>query len=62
MQKCVLDEMAVSVKILVITSLLLSVLARRDHGDHALSGGLFDDGVTVVALVGQQVLGADAFD
>jgi hypothetical protein len=27
-----------------------------------LSGGLFDDGVTVVALVGQQVLGADAFD
>ena len=62
MQKRVLNEMAVSVKVLVITSLPLSILARRNHGNHALSDGLFDNGVTVVALVGQQVFGADPLD
>ena len=62
MQKCVLDEMAVPVEVLVIASLLLSVFARRDDHAHALSSGLLNDGIAVVALVGQQVLGAESFD
>lgn len=59
MQKCVLDEMAVPVEVLVMASLLLSVFAWRDHDAHALSGGLLDDDIAVVALVGQQVLGTE---
>ena len=62
MQKCVLNKMAVPVEVLVITSLRLSIFARRDHDAHALSGGLFDDGITVVALVSQQVLGTESFN
>lgn len=54
--------MAMSVKMLVIAPLLLSVFAWRDHHAHALSGGLLDDGIAVVTLVGQQVLGADPFN
>ena len=61
MQKCVLNEVAMSVKMLVIASLLFSVFARRDHDAHALSGGLLDNDITVVALVGQQVLGTESF-
>lgn len=62
MQKRVLNEMAVSVEMLVITALLVSVLARRDHDAQALSRGLQGDGIAVVALVGQQVLGAEPFN
>ena len=61
MQKCVLNEMAVPVEVLVITSLPLSIFAGWDHDAHALSGGLLDDDITVVALVGQQVLGTESF-
>ena len=62
MQKCVLNEMAVPVEVLVITSLLLSIFAGRDHDAHTLSGGLLDDDITVVALVSQQVLGTESFN
>ncbi len=54
--------MAVSVEVLVIRSLLLSILAGWDHNAHALSGGLQGNGITVIALVGQQVLGTDPFN
>ncbi len=50
------------VEVLVIASLLLPVLAGRDHDAHALSGGLFNDGIAVVALAGQQVLGTEPFN
>ena len=50
------------VKVLVIASLLLSIFTRRDHDAHALSGGLLDYGIAVVALVGQQVLGTESFN
>ena len=50
------------VKVLVITSLRLSVFAGRDHDAHALSGGLLDDGIAVVALVSQQMLGTEPFN
>ena len=62
MQKCVLNEVAVPVEVLVITSLLLSVFAGWDHDAHTLSGGLLDDGITVVALIGQQVFGAESLN
>ena len=51
-----------SVKMLVIASLRLSIFARRDHDAHALSSGLLDDDITVVALVGQQMLGTESFN
>ena len=50
------------VKVLVIASLLLSIFAWRDHDTHALSVGLLDDGITVVTLVGQQMVGAESFN
>lgn len=50
------------VKVLVIASLLLSIFAWRDLGAHALSGGLLDDDIAVVTLVGQQMLGAEPFN
>lgn len=62
MQKCVFNEMAVSVEVLVIASLFLSIFARRDHDAHALPRGLLDNGIAIVTLVGQQVLGADPFN
>ncbi len=62
MEECVLDEMAVSVEVFVITSVLCSVFARRDHDAHALSGGLWGDDITVVTLVGQQMLGAETLN
>ena len=62
MQECVLNEMAMPLKVLVITSLRLSVFAGRDHDAHALSDGLLDNGIAVVALVGQQVLGTEPFN
>jgi hypothetical protein len=62
MQKCILNEMAVPVEVLVITSLPLSIFAGWDHDAQALSGGLLDNGIAVVALVGQQVLGAEPFN
>ena len=62
MQKCVLNEMAVPIEVIVIASLRLSVFARWDHDAHALSSGLLDDGIAVVALVGQQVFGAEPFN
>ena len=50
------------VEVLVIASLPLSVFAGWDLDAHALSGGLLDDDITVVALVGQQMLGAESFN
>ena len=50
------------VKVLVIASLLLSVFTRRDYDAHALCRGLRDDGIAVVTLVGQQVLGTESFN
>lgn len=62
MQKCVLNKMTMSIKMFVIVSLLLSILAGRDHHAHALSDGLLNDGITVITLVGQQVLSTKPFN
>ncbi len=62
MQKGVLNKVTMSIEVRVILSLLLPILAGRDHRAHALSGGLRDEGITVVTLVGQQVLGAESVD
>lgn len=62
MQKRVFDKMAVAVNMFVIYPLFLSVFARRDHDAHALTLGLLDESITVIALVSQQVLGTDPFN
>lgn len=45
---------------LVIGSLLLSVFAWWNHGLHALDCGFLNDGITVVALISNQVLRVEA--
>ncbi len=59
MQKCVLNKMAMSVEVLVIVALRYPVVTGWNDGRHPLRDGLLDDGVTVVAFVGEQVFGAD---
>ena len=48
------------VQVFVISALLFAVLAWRDNGIHALFVGLLNNGITVVALISQQVLGGHA--
>jgi len=51
--------MAMPVEVLVIVALRCPVFAGRDDRRHAVRGGLFDEGITVIAFVGEQVFGAD---
>lgn len=59
-KKCFLDEVALPVQMFVIFAPLLSVFSWRDHRLHALRSRLLNDGIAVVALVGNQVLRRDA--
>lgn len=54
--------MAQLVEILVVRSLVLPVLLRRDDGGHALVGGLLKDGIGVVALIGNQMVRVNSFN
>lgn len=62
MQECILDQVPQLIQVLVIDALLFAILARRDMGLHALLDGQLNDGITVVALVCQEVLGVHPFD
>ena len=61
-QKGILDEMPLLVEMSIILTQHFSVLSRRDHRPHALLLGQRDDGVAVVALVGNQMLCTQARD
>ena len=52
----VLNQMAQFVEVFVIVALNESVLLGRDHRIHPLSRRLFEDGVGVVAPVGQKMV------
>lgn len=61
-QKSVFHQMPQFVAVLVIGARLFAVAARRNLRLHTLSGGLLQDGVAVVSLVGDQMLGRQSFD
>lgn len=62
MQKRLFHQMALTIQVLVIVTLFLAVLARRNLGLHPLAFRLLDEGVTVVALIRDQVFGGEALD
>ena len=55
-QEGVFHQLAQFVEVFVITALVFAVFLGRNHGCHLLLNGLLDDGICIVALVGQQVL------
>ena len=61
-EKCILDEMPLLVEMSIIVTQHFSVLSRRDHRPHALPFGKRDDGVAVVAFVGDQILGTQTLN
>ena len=61
-QKGVLHEMAQLVEVAVVFPEHPAVFPGRDHRLHALPFGLRDDGVAVVALVGNQAVRAEPCD
>ena len=58
----VLDQMTQFVEVFVIIALHQSMLPGRDHRTHALPRGLFQDGVGVVAPIGQKMVGGQTLD
>ena len=62
MQKGVFDQVPQLVEMFVIFSLLLAVLSRRNLRFHALPMRLINDGVTVIALISEQMIRADALN
>ena len=62
MQEGILHEMTQFVEVAVVVPEHLAVFPGRDHRLHALPFGLLDDGVAVVALVGNQAVRAEPCD
>jgi len=56
MQKGVLDQVPQLIEMVVIGTLLLAILSRRNVCLHAQRVRLLNDGITVIALVGEQVI------
>ena len=62
MQECIFDQMAQLVAIFVVGALNGSVFLRRSNNTRALRGGLFTDGIRIIPLIGDQLIGVDTFD
>lgn len=62
MQECVFDQVPLSIEMAVECALNLAVFARRNFRLHALCLSLFNNGIAVIALVGNQMLGAQTGD
>lgn len=58
----IFDQVAQFVEVLVVVARLFTIAARRNLRLHALPGGLSHNGVAVVSLVCDQVLGRQPFD
>ena len=61
-KKGVFDPVAQLVEVFVIGSLHGAVFLGGDNRVHALTFSLFQDGVGVIPLVGQQMFGAQALN
>ena len=62
LEDCGFNQMPLFVEVLIIFTLLLSVLARRDDGVYASRRGCFHNLIAVIPLVRNQVLRLDSFD
>ena len=62
MEERVFDKVAQPIQIFVIVALHFAVVARRDHGYHALFRSLLDDGIAIISFFCQQVLGRHTLD
>ena len=62
MQERVFDQMAQLVKVFVICPFRGPVVSRRYDRDHALALRLIHNRIAVISFVGDQVIGAHAFD
>lgn len=62
MKECIFDPMAQLIEIFVVGALNGSVFLRRYNNARAVRGGLFNDGIRIVPLIGDQLIGGDTFD
>ena len=61
-QESVFDEVTKFVKVFIIRSLHGPVFLGWDNCLHILVFGLFEEGIAVIATIGEQILGAQTFD
>ena len=61
-QESVFDQMPVTIQMLIEVAERLAVSSRWDLSLHPLFLRLLDNGITVIALVRNQVLGLQAFN
>ena len=62
MQEGVFNLVAGLIKLFVVRSLYGSVFSGRNDGDHALIAGLPNNRIAVIAFIGNEIIGAHAFD
>jgi len=61
-KKCIFNQMAQLVNIDIILTLLFAISLWRNDRFHALRVRLIDDSIAIIALISQQIFGADAFN
>lgn len=62
MEEGVFNQVTEFVQIFVIGPLHRAIVSGRNNRDHALRFGLFDHGIAVVAFIGDQIIGSQAFN
>jgi hypothetical protein len=62
MQERVFDQVAQLVQVFIVGPFYCPICSGRDNRCHPLIGSLFDDRITIVSLVGNQVLRREALD
>ena len=62
MQEGVFNKVTRFIKLFVVRPLCGSVFSGGNDGVHSLLSGLISDGIAVVALIGNQIVGAQTFN
>lgn len=61
-QECIFDQVAQFVEVFVIGPPVFPVFLRRDDGAHTLNCGLLKDGVGIISVIRDQMIGVDPLD